>query len=587
MMAGTLLLLPTVVGAVPGPVGSEFQVNTYTTGEQGVPAVATDGAGNFVVVWSSAGIFGQRYDTTGLPVGSEFQVNTYTAYTQRFPAVAADGAGNFVVVWASGRTDSISHTTDGQDGSGLGVFGQRYDTTGLPVGSEFQVNTYTTGWQQSAAVATDGAGDFVVVWSSAGQDGSGYGIFGQRYDSTGLPVGSEFQVNTYTPGEQRFPAVAAGGAGSFVVVWESGAQNGSGYGIFGQRYDTTGLPVSSEFQVNTYTTGEQRVPAVATDGAGNFVVVWESGAQDGSGYGIFGQRYDSTGLPVGSEFQVNTYTTGEQGVPAVATDGAGNFVVVWRSAGDGSGLGVFGQRYDTTGLPVGSEFQVNTYTTSGQGSPAVAADGAGNFVVAWTSFGQDGSGYGGGYGIFGQRYDASGAPAPGRVPVSSASLGLTDRGATRRRVTVRSADPSIANGINLAINPVANGAFLHIFNNAGSGDSACFPLPATRWVGLNLDKALYQYSDPTFTSGPCDKVTIERGRLLRARCRSSVQPIAYSLDEAMQGSVGVNLTIGPATYCALFGGTITGTGDTGTGGRFRAKNAPAPTSCPTPPASCP
>src|SRR5206468_598967 len=76
---------------------------------------------------------------------------------------------------------------------------------------------------------------------------------------------------------------------------------------------------------------------------------------------------------VGLEFQVNTYMSSDQGAPDVATDGAGNFVVVWQSDQDGSYTGVFGQRYDSTGTAVGTEFQVNTYTTSQQGYPKVAA----------------------------------------------------------------------------------------------------------------------------------------------------------------------------------------------------------------------
>ncbi len=35
------------------------------------------------------------------------------------------------------------------------------------------------------------------------------------------------------------------------------------------------------------------------------------------------------------------------------------------------------------GLPLGNEFQVNTYTTSGQKYPSVATDSSGNFVVVW------------------------------------------------------------------------------------------------------------------------------------------------------------------------------------------------------------
>src|SRR6185369_4186007 len=70
-----------------------------------------------------------------------------------------------------------------------------------PLGSEFQINTYTTGNQQRAAVAAAPAGDFVVAWSSdgsAGSDTSYYSIQARRYDSAGMPVGTQFQVNSNT-----------------------------------------------------------------------------------------------------------------------------------------------------------------------------------------------------------------------------------------------------------------------------------------------------------------------------------------------------------------------------------------------------
>ncbi len=392
-----LLLGPWLCPAWAQLVGPEFQVNSYTTGEQGLPAVAADGSGNFVVVWqsmlqdgSNRGVFGQRFASSGSRLGSEFQVNTHTTGYQMHPAVAADGSGNFLVVWESGY----------QDGSGPGVFGQRFSSAGGPLGNEFRVNTFTTSAQYWPAVAADGSGNFVVVWQSYAQDGSFNGVFGQRFDSPGAPVGSEFQVNTYTTNQQRFPAVAANDLGDFIVVWESWQQDGSGYGVFGQRFDSAGSTVGSEFQINTYTTDSQRDPAVTADSSGNFVVTWQSKDQDGSVWGVFGQRFDSAGIPAGSELQLSTSTAGNQNAPAVAADGSGNFLVTWMSYGqDGSLWGAFGQRFDSAGIKVRSEFQVNTYTTSQQTYPAVAADGLGNFVVAWRSYGQDGS-Y---VGVFGQR----------------------------------------------------------------------------------------------------------------------------------------------------------------------------------------
>src|SRR5262245_10969761 len=259
-----------------------------------------------------------------------------------------------------------------------------------PVGSEFRVNTYTLGNQLTRhlgghVVAADGSGNLVVAWRSQVQDGSGYGIFGQRYDSAGGRLGSEFRVNSYTSNEQWYPCVAAAGDGNFVVVWQSYGQDGSGWGIFGQRYDSAGDALGSEFRVNSYTTSNQWVLSVASDASGNFVVVWNS-YQDGNGYGIFGQRYDSSGGRLGAEFRVNSYTPSFQTRPSVASAASGDLVVVWESfLQDGSGPGIFGQRYDSSGVAQGGEFRVNTYTTGSQEVPTVASDPDGNFVVVWAS----------------------------------------------------------------------------------------------------------------------------------------------------------------------------------------------------------
>jgi hypothetical protein len=314
----------------------------------------------------------------------------------------------FVVTWESA----------GQDGSQNGVFAQRY-AGGLqtsPEGSEFQVNTYTTSDQSSPEVASDQSGNFVVVWQSEGQDGDGPGVFGQRFSSTGVPMGGEFRVNSFTTLAQGSPDVAADQGGGFMVVWESAGQDGSDSGIFGQRYSSTGAPLGAEFRVNTYTTGAQRSPAVAS-GVGNFVVTWEGESADDQLLGIRGQRYSSSGVPLGGEFRVNTYTTGDQRSPAVS-DIFGEFTIAWQSDGqDGSGDGVFGQRYAAAGSPAGPEFRVNTYTFSNQSAPALSAS-WNSVVVLWQSDLQDGSATG----IYSQKYWA-GFPASPELRVNVSTLG--------------------------------------------------------------------------------------------------------------------------------------------------------------------
>jgi hypothetical protein len=392
--------------ANPPPPSSEFQISSSVNSAQYATHIAADGNGNFIVVWHSSsqdgsgwGIYARRYNAAGVPLGNEFQVNTYTLDNQFSARVAIDSSGNFVIVWESKF----------QDGSGYGIYGQRYNSAGVPLGGEFRINTTTTNDQDNPFIAMAPNGNFVVVWVSDLQDGSMRGIFGQRYDAAGFPQGGEFQVNTYTTNDQKQPGVAMDANGNFVVVWESFGQDGGDKGIYAQRFNALAVPQGSEFRVNTFTANEQSSSWISMTPTGEFVITWSSTGQDGSGFGIFAQRYNAAGVPQGSEFKCNTYTSSDQIYSTVAIAPNGDFVVGWESFGqDGSGRGTYGQRYNAAGVPQSGEFQINTYTTDNQFGPFLATDALGNFIAAWTSYGQDGSAEG----VFGKRYDAAGNVLP-------------------------------------------------------------------------------------------------------------------------------------------------------------------------------
>jgi len=399
-LVSLLVFLPRAGWAQGAPLGSEFRANTYTTGHQRERAVATDASGNFVAVWrsegqdgSAFGVFGQRYASSGAPLGPEFRVNSYTTNSQYHPSVGADSSGNFVVVWKSVA----------QYGAFGPIMGQRFASSGAPLGTEFRVNTNTTNGPRLPVLAADAAGNFLVVWIADDGAPGDVNLFAQRFAAAGAPLGPQFRVNTWTTFPQGDQAVAADASGTFVVVWRSDWQDGLYGGIFGRRFAGTGAPLGPEFQVNTYAYDNQINPSVAAGSSGDFVVVWQSYTQDGSIWGVFGQRYASSGAPLGPEFRVNTYTTDTQGHPAVAADAAGDFVVVWGGySQDGYNAGLFGQRFLGSGAPLGPEFRVNTYTTYNQYISSVAAGPSANFVVVWQSYGQDGSGYG----VFAQRFGA-------------------------------------------------------------------------------------------------------------------------------------------------------------------------------------
>ncbi|MET0105790.1 MAG: calcium-binding protein [Sedimenticola sp.] len=363
----------------------ELIVNTYTSSNQTDPSIIVLSDGGFVVVWesdgqdgSSWGVYGQRYNADGTTHGDEFQINTHTNSYQGEPSVASLSDGGYVVTWTSAQGT-------------FSIYGQRYNADGSMNGGQFQVNTYDNFMtnQTNSSVTSLSDGGFVVVWESDGQDGSNFGIFGQHYNADGSRNGNEFQVNTYTDGYQMQPSVTSLSDGGYVVTWYSGAN------VYGQRYNADGSANSGEFLINTYTDGLQGAPSVTSLSDGGFIVTWVSDGQDGSRTGIYGQRYNADGTTSGDEFQINTYTNSIQHGPSVTSLSDDGFVVTWWSDGqDGSANGIFGQRYNADGSTNGDEFQINTYTDYDQLRPSVTSLPDGGFVVTWQSYGQDGGGFG-------------------------------------------------------------------------------------------------------------------------------------------------------------------------------------------------
>jgi hypothetical protein len=217
------------------------------------------------------------------------------------------------------------YTPFGDSRSGVYVAATN-DPPGTPGTADILVNTYTTGFQGIPSVAVDADGDFVVVWTGNGQDGSGDGIYAQRYSANGTALGSEFRVNAHTTGSQAFPSVAMDADGDFVVSWASNGQDGSYWGIYAQRYSASGSAQGSEFRVNSSTSGNQARPSVAVDADGDFVIAWQADSQDGSMYGVYAQRYAANGTAQGAEFRVNSYTSNSQLFPSVGMDADGDFV---------------------------------------------------------------------------------------------------------------------------------------------------------------------------------------------------------------------------------------------------------------------
>ena len=393
--AATVLAALPVVATGQVPVGGEFQVNTHTRGYQIRPSVAAHADGGFVVVWMaerarSGGasgtawdLLGRRYDASGNALDVlEFSVSSSKAISHQNPQVAAGPAGGFVATWLQ-----------------LGSVLRRFDAGGAPLAPESPVAASGV----APSVASDAARDFVVAWHEPNYFPASRSVHARRYDAGGAPQGEALRVDSGA-GYPGFPQVARDSAGNFVVAWTSFGQDGSGGGIFARRYDALGNPSGPEFPVNTRTTWDQQDASVAMGPDGRFVIVWTGAVEQELRRAVFGQRFDPSGAPDGVEFAVSTHTTLSVSEPRVAFGADGTFVVAWTGTVFGTfplvPSDVFARGFDASGVPAGAELRVNSHTTGAQSGPAIASDGSGGYVVAWTSGGQDGDAAG----VFAQRF---------------------------------------------------------------------------------------------------------------------------------------------------------------------------------------
>jgi len=384
------------------PTGTETLVNgnianNQTTTHFGGGNVAIDPNGNYVVAWAdtrsgNADSYIKIFNADGSIRVSELIVHSASTASQDWTTVAIADNGNIVVTWSDDRSGTYKS------------YMRLFDIDGTALTAETPISGLPN-LQEADAVDIAADGSFVVVFQSAPTSN----IYMQRFDASGAVQGGNTLVNTTTTNIQHHPDVAVADDGSYVVTWMSMDQDGSGEGMYAQRYNAAGVAQGIEIQINQVTAGDQRYGNVDSDAAGNFVVTWMSSAQDGSGQGIYARVFDSSGIAQTNEFLVNTTTLNDQGSPNVSVNDTGDFIITWHdsSGEDGSGRGIFAQQFDRVGNAVGGETQINTTIASDQEDATVALSGN-NAVIVWS-----GNGTGDTQGVFAQRFNIIGvAPSP-------------------------------------------------------------------------------------------------------------------------------------------------------------------------------
>lgn len=223
-------------------------------------------------------------------------------------------------------------------------------------------------------VAVDSSGNAVAVWQH--DDGTRFNIRANRY-AAGAGWGADQLIETDNAGAATRAAVASDGSGNAVAVWQQ--SDGTRTNLWANRY-TPGGGWAGATLIENDNVGHARTPAIALDVDGNAIAVWEQ--HDGTRYNIQSNRYVAGSGWAGAEL-IETSNAGTARDAVVAMDGDGNAIAVWEQT-DGTRYNVVANRYSVSG-GWGTAQLIETDNSGGARDPAIGFDASMNAIVVWSS----------------------------------------------------------------------------------------------------------------------------------------------------------------------------------------------------------
>jgi hypothetical protein len=377
-----------------GVVISHYGSDPYNFGETR-PVVVSDGAGGAIVAWSfwwrfwhatgscQTAIQAQRVTADGAVMWGSNGVTLCAASGNRGQtAIAADGAGGAVVAWC----DNSDLTGEAPVSD---IYAQKVSADGIAQWANDGEVVFAGATRQSdPAVTGDGAGGAVIACAEYDTTTGTGTVRAQRLAVDGSSAWSAGGEVLCLPWSDYIsvPAIVEDGAGGVIVAWPEGRD-----GVDTTRAQRLGHSGVAQWTpggvVLCGTAGWKAGLAIVGDGAGGAIVAWQDyRSADGE---IYGQRvsaagvlqWASTGLPIATG-------RGETSVPAMASDGAGGALVAWTESPGPSGMeDIFAQRISPTGAALWSDGGATIgIGRIAQFSGGIVSDGAGGAIVAWSDY---------------------------------------------------------------------------------------------------------------------------------------------------------------------------------------------------------
>lgn len=323
---------------------------------------------------------------TNLPLGA-------TADLASEPAAIPDGAGGCITAWVDERAGNAD------------IYAQRVSADGVPLWTAGGVPICTApGEQTQVVLCTDTAGGAVIAWTD--RRGTSADIYAQRINSNAIVqwIANGVVVVSISGNDEQSPTIAASvsESGGAYVFWQDGAA--TIYNIYGQHLTSFGTRLwASGGVLVSGASGEQTDPRCIE--SGNHVIVAWSSTQAGN-KDVYAEKMLSSGSPswgTGSGIVVCN-ATGEQGDARLVDDGNQGAVICWEDLRTGA-ADIYAQRIYFSGAALWASNGLALCTEAAyQVNPAIARDGTGGAIVAWS----DARPTTGGTDIFAQRVNAAG-----------------------------------------------------------------------------------------------------------------------------------------------------------------------------------
>jgi predicted neuraminidase len=422
------------------PISSPLPLNSNATSDTGrdqgvrITTFHGGGAGHWIAVWHSnenlGGVIGTDNDI--FISRSTDRGATWTAITtlntnassdgtgiDRYPCLVTDGAGHWICAWES--TTNLGGTI----GTDYDIFVSHSINNGATWTAPATLNTNASIDVLNdfdIDIDTDGAGVWIAAWRSLDTLNSSIGpdadiLFARSTDNGATwTFPSPLNTNAATDsGQDIKPHLATDGRGNWVAVWHSNETLGSTIGtdldILFARSADNGMSWSTPQSLNSNAFTDNRDDLdvqIATDLAGQWIAVWTSedslGNTIGTDRDILVSRSSNNGATWSPAAPLNTNAASDTGAdqnPQMATDGAGNWVVLWSSSQDLGGIGtdfdILASRSADDGATWSPPIAFNTNAGSDSAIdefPYVATDGMGAWVGAWETRDSAGSQFG-------------------------------------------------------------------------------------------------------------------------------------------------------------------------------------------------